>query len=124
MLLSYLAAALLAGGTVAASREQAPLVSENSEAAANQNTFVVTHEAHPEYSLTLTAHHDGSVGALQGRDDHSNVASVCPGATGGYTGYLNKGDKHFYFAYCEYIWPMTSTVNHQPREGLVKLTFC
>lgn len=98
MLLSYLTAALWAG-TVAATREQAPLTAGGRTA--DENTFIVTHEAHPGYSLTVAQHHAGSATSLQGEGEGNRVASVCPGATSGYTGYLNKGDKHFYFAFCE-----------------------
>lgn len=59
---------------------------------------VLTHEAHPEHSLTITAHNSSSP-SMKG--DGSSLADICPGATSGYTGYLNSGSKHFYFAYFE-----------------------
>lgn len=60
----------------------------------------VTHEAHPRHSLSITAHRGSNVDT-QGGGNRPNILDVCPGATNGYTGYLNSGDKHFYFAYFE-----------------------
>lgn len=94
MHLSYLTAAVYASSAAAVSFKQAPLVVEN------DNTRILTHEAHPEYSLTITAHSTGDVSS-KGDGSKPNVLDVCPGSTDGYTGYLNSGDKHFYFAYFE-----------------------
>jgi carboxypeptidase C (cathepsin A) len=59
---------------------------------------VLTHESYPEHSLTIKSHQAGDVSTKR---DGSMVADICPGATSGYTGYLNSGSKHFYFAYFE-----------------------
>jgi hypothetical protein len=83
----------------------APTVSFASQAPLADNALggspiikTVTHESHPNHSLTITAHNprDPSI-----RSDAPSLFDVCPGATSGYTGYLNSGDKHFYFAYFE-----------------------
>lgn len=68
-------------------------------AAAQSTARILTHESHPKHSLTITSHkaHDPSVKSSDG----TTLADVCPGATAGYTGYLNTGSKHFYFAYFE-----------------------
>lgn len=89
MFLPYFTSALLAGIT-AATPEQAPLSFTPESASAN--TLHVTHEAHPDHSLTITPHRIGGVN-IQGEENR--IASVCPGATDGYTGYLNKGDKQY-----------------------------
>ena len=60
---------------------------------------ILTHEAHPDHSLTIKAH--GPSNPSINSDAPPTVADICPGATSGYTGYLNSGDKHFYFAYFE-----------------------
>lgn len=92
MLLPYLTAAVSVGVSfAAASHNQAPLVSADNAAEA----IHVTHEAHPHHSLSITRHSSANA-KVQG--EGNRIASVCPGATDGYTGYLNKGDKHFYFA--------------------------
>lgn len=93
MLLPYLTAAVCVGipFTAAASQKQAPLAS----AADSADVIHVKHEAHPHHSLSITHHSSGNAN-IQG--EGNRIASVCPGATDGYTGYLNKGDKHFYFA--------------------------
>lgn len=85
MLRPYLTAALWAGVTLASSG-QTPL----KFADVLDNTVHVTHEAHPHHSLSITPHRSGSA-AIQG--EGNRIAEVCPGATDGYTGYLNKGDK-------------------------------
>jgi len=74
---------------------QIPLVQHK-----HSSTRILTHESHPDHSLTITAHnaYDPSIK----RNDHNlTLVDVCPGATAGYTGYLNSGSKHFYFAYFE-----------------------
>ncbi|KAK8117185.1 serine carboxypeptidase [Apiospora kogelbergensis] len=106
MMLRALAAAFCAPGVLGAisvqgeQQQQAPLL-----AAADDwvNAKVVTHEAHPHHSLSFTAHSAGDVKATRtaGGDKTPNILDVCPGATDGYTGYLNSGSKHFYFAYFE-----------------------
>lgn len=85
MLLRFLTAALWASTTFA-SPEQAPLTFGSSSG----DTVHVTHKAQPHYSLSVTPHRSGSVTA---QDEGNRIAEVCPGATDGYTGYLNKGDK-------------------------------
>lgn len=84
--------ALWAGSTAAS---QIPLSSIHASPDL-ADALIVTHEAHPEHSLTITRHHP----SVAANGEGNRIAGVCPGATGGYTGYLNKGDKHFYFAYC------------------------
>lgn len=95
MLLSILTAALWAGST-AANQDQSPLFANDASAADLADAVVVTHEAHPHHSLSVTRHRSHVAANGEG----NRIAAVCPGATDGYTGYLNKGDKHFYFAYC------------------------
>lgn len=85
MLLQILTAALWAGTTFA-SPEQAPLTFGSGA----EDTVHVTHKAQPHYSLSVTPHRSGNVHA---QDEGNRIAEVCPGATDGYTGYLNKGDK-------------------------------
>lgn len=86
MLLRVFAAALWAGTTFASSPAQAPLTFGGGSG----NTIHVTHKAHPHHSLSVTPHRSGSA-QIQG--EGNRIAEVCPGATDGYTGYLNKGDK-------------------------------
>lgn len=61
---------------------------------------ILTHESHPEHSLTISPHEIGG-SSLKNKDNGATLADICPGATSGYTGYLNSGSKHFYFAYFE-----------------------
>lgn len=61
-------------------------------------TRILTHDSHPDHSLTITAHNANGAAI---NSDEPSLADVCPGATSGYTGYLNAGSKHFYFAYFE-----------------------
>jgi cathepsin A (carboxypeptidase C) len=58
----------------------------------------LTHDSYPDHTLTIKAHgpQDPSV-----KSDTPSLSDICPGATSGYTGYLNHGEKHFYFAYFE-----------------------
>lgn len=56
----------------------------------------VIHSSHPHHSLTIKAHGSSSPSTSS---NTPNIADVCPGSTDGYTGYLNSGSKHFYFAY-------------------------
>jgi carboxypeptidase C (cathepsin A) len=86
----------LASTSTASFESQAPLIYDALEGSSTIKTF--THESHPDHSLTITSHHprDPSI-----RSDAPSLFDVCPGATSGYTGYLNSGDKHFYFAYFE-----------------------
>jgi hypothetical protein len=44
---------------------------------------VVTHESHPEHSLTFTRH---NVSEVSTAGEGSSLTDVCPGATSGYTG--------------------------------------
>lgn len=87
MLLSHFTAALLAG-LIHASPDQTPLMLADELG----NTVHVTHDAHPHHSLSITPHRSGSANI---QDEGNRVAEVCPGATDGYTGYLNKGDKQY-----------------------------
>jgi len=59
---------------------------------------VLTHESHPDHSLTIKTH---SASNPSVKSEDPRLADICPGATSGYTGYLNSGSKHFYFAYFE-----------------------
>jgi carboxypeptidase C (cathepsin A) len=91
-------AALAATAVAASSEPQTPLVGQSEIPIGSSSVKVLTHESHPRHSLTITAHssNDASV-----KGDGSTLADICPGATSGYTGYLNSGSKHFYFAYFE-----------------------
>jgi carboxypeptidase C (cathepsin A) len=82
----------IAVGTSASLVSQAPLTEPLA------STRVITHESHPEYSLTVTAHKSRELSAAS---NESSLADICPGATSGYTGYLNSASNHFYFAYFE-----------------------
>jgi len=76
---------------------QIPLISSESPAAR-----ILTHDLYPNHSLSITAHAAHDPFAIKKDDDGApTLADVCPGATAGYTGYLNSGSKHFYFAYFE-----------------------
>lgn len=81
---------------------QAPLkdpIYETLAAASDSSGIrILTHESHPEHSLTIQAHGPGNPSI---KSDTPTLGDICPGATSGYTGYLNHGDKHFYFAYFE-----------------------
>lgn len=92
MILSYIITAF-AGTALAASFGQAPFADVSSDASFR----TVTHEDHPSHSLTIKAHRVGGLDKRSG----ASIIDVCPGSTDGYTGYLNSGDKHFYFAYFE-----------------------
>lgn len=87
MLLPYITAALWASITYA-SPEQTPLAFTGDSA----DTIHVTHIAHPHHSLSITPHRSG-IANIQA--DGNKIAEVCPGATDGYTGYLNKGEKQY-----------------------------
>jgi len=89
-----LSAVTVVAGSVA---PQVPLTSPESPAAR-----ILTHDLYPNHSLSITAHaaHDPFT-VNKEDDDAPTLADVCPGATAGYTGYLNSGSKHFYFAYFE-----------------------
>lgn len=88
---------LLAAGTTASFASQVPIV-DSSVPLAGSSTRILTHESHPEHSLTITAHGAGEASV---NGEEPTLIDVCPGATSGYTGYLNSGSKHFYFAYFE-----------------------
>jgi cathepsin A (carboxypeptidase C) len=93
MILQYLTtAALCARVVLAGTSQQVPLSSS-----AHGVPTILTHDAHPHHSLSITAHRTDDVQTK----GSGNILDVCPGATNGYTGYLNSGDKHFYFAYFE-----------------------
>lgn len=64
----------------------------------NPSIRTLTHESHPDHSLTIQVH-GPKYPTIKG--DAPSLSDICPGATSGYTGYLNHGDKHFYFAYFE-----------------------
>jgi hypothetical protein len=64
----------------------------------NPSFRTLTHESHPDHSLTIQAHGPKNPTI---KSDAPSLSDICPGATSGYTGYLNHGDKHFYFAYFE-----------------------
>jgi len=92
MLWTPIAAVLAAVQTATSLAPQIPLVEHPA-------ARILTHESHPDHSLTITAHtvHDPLTESSNG----TTLADICPGATAGYTGYLNSGSKHFYFAYFE-----------------------
>src|SRR4051812_17146499 len=92
----WLAAALAATASSASFQSQAPFT--ESTPPSDPSVQTITHEAHPEHSLTITAHGPG-LSSL--KDDEPSISDVCPGATSGYTGYLHSDSKHFYFAYFE-----------------------
>ncbi|KAK8070017.1 serine carboxypeptidase [Apiospora phragmitis] len=104
MMLRAFTAALCAPGVIGAifqgEQQQAPLLTTpNDDSSASAG--VVTHEAHPHHSLSFTAHSGGQTTTSSSDDKRPFDLDVCPGATAGYTGYLNSGSKHFYFAYFE-----------------------
>jgi carboxypeptidase C (cathepsin A) len=91
--------AFAAASPTASFASQAPLTDPTYDALGGSSTIrTLTHESHPDHSLTITAHNpwDPSI-----KGHSPSLFDVCPGATSGYTGYLNSGDKHFYFAYFE-----------------------
>jgi carboxypeptidase C (cathepsin A) len=91
-----------AASSTASFASQAPLTDPTYDSLGSSSDStgirILTHEAHPDHSLTIKAHgpSDPSI-----KSDVPTVGDICPGATSGYTGYLNHGDKHFYFAYFE-----------------------
>jgi carboxypeptidase C (cathepsin A) len=95
-MLTLLALAFAAAGTAASVATQTPLLDPSEFAEGSTTTRILTHESHPDHSLTITAHSATEV-SING--DVPTLADICPGATSGYTGYLNSGSKHFYFAY-------------------------
>lgn len=85
-------AVALAASTSASFASQVPFSFGDSSAEGR----TLTHESHPEHSLNIKEHR---IGGVSTKSDVPTLADVCPGATSGYTGYLNSGDKHFYFAF-------------------------
>lgn len=85
-------------GTSASSVSQVPFTEPFSAPLSGSSVRVLTHESHPEHSLTITAHNSSEPSI---KSNGPTVAEICPGSTTGYTGYLNSGSKHFYFAYFE-----------------------
>jgi carboxypeptidase C (cathepsin A) len=78
---------------------QIPLTDATSDGlSGNPSIRTLTHESHPDHSLTIKAHGPRNPSI---KSDAPSLSDICPGATSGYTGYLNHGDKHFYFAYFE-----------------------
>jgi len=88
----------LAASSAASSVPQAPLTDPTYEALGASGVRTLTHESHPDHSLTIKAHGPKNPSI---ESDAPTLGDICPGATSGYTGYLNHGDKHFYFAYFE-----------------------
>lgn len=86
----------LAVSTVAATSSQIPV----SDTVIDQSYQILTHDDYPSHSLSIKPH-VAQTGLGSSKVSGDSVADVCPGATSGYTGYLNTGDKHFYFAYFE-----------------------
>jgi len=89
----------LAASSAASFASQSPLTDPTYEAHGEASGFrTLTHESHPDHSLTIKAHGPKNPSI---KSDAPRLEDICPGATSGYTGYLNHGDKHFYFAYFE-----------------------
>ncbi|TVY92837.1 Carboxypeptidase Y-like protein A [Lachnellula willkommii] len=80
------------------SASQIPLTEEPLRDLSDPPVRTLTHASHPDHSLTIKPHHAISSTSNTGNSNPS-LADICPGATSGYTGYLNSGSKHFYFAY-------------------------
>ncbi|KAF4630945.1 hypothetical protein G7Y89_g7188 [Cudoniella acicularis] len=95
-----IAITLAAAGTSASFDSQAPILEQPDVILPLVGSYVrtLTHESHPAHSLTITAHNSSQ---LSTKSNGPSVSDICPGATSGYTGYLNSGEKHFYFAYFE-----------------------
>jgi carboxypeptidase C (cathepsin A) len=91
-------AALIATGASASFASQVPFQNSLSVPLAGSGVRVLTHESHPEHSLSIKAH---TANDFSTKKDGTTLMDICPGATSGYTGYLNSGSKHFYFAYFE-----------------------
>ncbi|EPE31151.1 alpha/beta-Hydrolase [Glarea lozoyensis ATCC 20868] len=103
MLKSYLSTTVVALAAVRASASilsQVPFggPSQFLSSDSSNSVRILTHESHPDHSLTIKPHYSNDVST---KGDGNTVADICPGATSGYTGYLNSGSKHFYFAYFE-----------------------
>ncbi|KAE9366919.1 hypothetical protein N431DRAFT_350512 [Stipitochalara longipes BDJ] len=89
----------LAASSAASLATQVPLTDSTYEALEEASGFrTLTHESHPDHSLTIKAHGPKNPSI---KSNAPALDDICPGATSGYTGYLNHGDKHFYFAYFE-----------------------
>jgi carboxypeptidase C (cathepsin A) len=92
------AVALAATGSSASFGSQLPLGEPSTEPLEGSSVRILTHESHPKHSLSITAH---TASGPSTKGNGASLADICPGATSGYTGYLNSGDKHFYFAFFE-----------------------
>ena len=91
-------ATLAVTGASASLLSQGPFTKPHFTSLEDSSVRVLTHESHPKHSLTIVAHGSNTPSIKSGG---SSLTDVCPGATSGYTGYLNSGSKHFYFAYFE-----------------------
>lgn len=63
---------------------------------------IVTHRTYPNHRLRLTTSTllaGNTAIPSEGTKPSPNLQEVCPGVDGYVTGYLDSGDKHFYFAY-------------------------
>lgn len=95
---------LLAAACVTASGTQAQAVPEQQKPLVQVDHgahTVVTHQSYPNHRLRLTT---GTLEQVYQRGEHAPdplLQQVCPGVHGYITGYLDSGDKHFYFAYFE-----------------------
>ena len=97
MLPAITASFVIIGASAASFASQIPF---NDPTSVHDSSFfrVLADESLPEHSLSIRAHNSG---VLSAKSDEATLTGVCPGATSGYTGYLNSGSKHFYFAYFE-----------------------
>ncbi|KAG0649095.1 Carboxypeptidase Y [Hyphodiscus hymeniophilus] len=92
------AAFLVAVGASSSLLSQTPFSESHFTSLDDSSVKILTHESHPEHSLTVRSHGSNEASVKGGS---STLEDICPGATKGYTGYLNSGPKHFYFAYFE-----------------------
>lgn len=128
MRLNYLLPVLAASSTaVKAYSSQSPILD-----APEALTTVHTHSAFPHHSLSITRHTPGISAENAGRSsDDLTLDKVCPGIAGAYTGYLNVGEKHFFFAYFDSLSkpendPLVMWINGGPGQysSLLFLSDC
>jgi carboxypeptidase C (cathepsin A) len=95
--LTLLLSAAAAATAIVTPPIQLPLISSPDSPAAR----ILTHPEHPEHSLTITSHIAHDLFRVKKDGEAPTLGDICPGATAGYTGYLNSNEKHFYFSYFE-----------------------
>lgn len=90
-----LAAACIATLETAVAEQQKLLVLDEDAHA------VVMYQSYPNHRLRLTTGAQLTANSAVQSSGQPNLQEVCPGVNGYVTGYLDSGDKHFYFAYFE-----------------------